>query len=106
LRLDSFAKLLGIHLGAGGLSFSVSNRQVVHFGTAIDDWVTNRLNIAMALFNWDAGDTITQLQAQIAELEDAKTAGQFCFNQVTNWSPAMRLRPFGWTSVRLAQAGQ
>ena len=71
----TFAKLLGIQHGAGGLSISVSNRQkptVVHFGTALDDWVSNRLSIAMALFNDDAGEIATQLQAQIAELEAAK----------------------------------
>jgi len=46
----------------------VFNRQkptVVHFGTAFVDWVSNRLSIAMALFNGAAGDTVTQLQAQI-----------------------------------------
>jgi hypothetical protein len=71
----AFAKLLGIQHGAGGLSISVSNRQkptVVHFGERLDDWVTDRLTIAMALFNGDAGDTVTQLQAQIAELEAQK----------------------------------
>jgi hypothetical protein len=59
------AKLLGIQHGAGGLSISVSNRQqpmVAHFGTHLDDWVSNHLSIAMALFNGDAGDTVTQLQ--------------------------------------------
>lgn len=74
----AFAKLLGIQHGAGGLTISVSNRQkptVVHFGTALDDWVTNRLNIAMALFNGDGADTVTQLQAQITELEASKPAG-------------------------------
>jgi hypothetical protein len=74
----AFAKLLGIQHGAGGLSISVSNRQkptVVHFGTTIDEWVSNRLSIAMALFNGDEGDTLTQLQAQITELEAQKPAG-------------------------------
>jgi hypothetical protein len=74
----AFAKLLGIQHGAGGLSISVSNRQkptVVHFGERLDDWVTNRLTIAMALFNDDAGDTAAQLQAQITELEAQKPVG-------------------------------
>lgn len=74
----SFSKLLGIQHGAGGLSISVSNRQkptVVHFGTALDDWVSNRLSIAMSLFNGDSGELVTQLQAQIAELQAAKPAG-------------------------------
>ena len=73
----AFAKLLGIQHGAGGLTISVSNRQkptVVHFGTALDDWVSNRLGIALALFNGDANDTAAQLQAQIAELEAQKPA--------------------------------
>ena len=71
----AFAKLLGIQHGSGGLSISVSNRQrptVVHFGTAIDDWVSNRLSIALALYNGDAGDAVTQLQAQLSELESHK----------------------------------
>jgi hypothetical protein len=70
--------LLGIQHGAGGLSISVSNRQkptVVHFGTSLDDWVSNRLSIAMALFNGDAGEVATQLKSQIAELEAAKPVG-------------------------------
>jgi hypothetical protein len=74
----TFAKLLGIQHGAGGLSISVSNRQkptVVHFGTSLDDWVSNRLSIAMALFNGDAGEVATQLKSQIAELEAAKPVG-------------------------------
>lgn len=53
----------------------MSNRQQpmgAHFGTHLDDWVSNHLSIAMALFNGDAGDTVTPLQAQIAELEAAK----------------------------------
>jgi len=33
------------------------------------------LSIAMALFNGDEGDTLTQLQAQITELEAQKPAG-------------------------------
>jgi hypothetical protein len=47
----AFAKLLGIQHGAGGLSISVSNRQqpmVSHFGTHLDDWVSNHLSIARA----------------------------------------------------------
>jgi hypothetical protein len=71
----AFTKLLGIQQGAGGLSISVSNRQkptVVHFGTALDDWVSNRPSIAMALFNGNAGEATNQLKSQIAELEAAK----------------------------------
>jgi len=46
-----------------------------HFGTSLDDWVSNRLSIAMALFNGDAGEVATQLKSQIAELEAAKPVG-------------------------------
>jgi hypothetical protein len=70
----AFAKRLGIQHGAGGLSISVSNRQqpmVAHFGTHRDDRVSNHLRIARALFNGDAGDTVTQLQISIDELEAA-----------------------------------
>ena len=71
----TFPKLLGIQHGAGGLSISVSNRQqptVVHFGTALDEWVSNRLSIAMALFNGEADATVAQLKRQIAEMEAEK----------------------------------
>lgn len=74
----AFAKLLGIQHGAGGLTISVSNRQkptVVHFGERLDQWVTNRLTIAMALFNGDAAASVSQLQEQIAELENQKPPG-------------------------------
>jgi hypothetical protein len=53
----AFAKLLGIRHGAGGLSISVSNCQpttVAHFATDLDDWVSNHLSIAIALFIGDA----------------------------------------------------
>jgi hypothetical protein len=71
----AFSKLLGIQHGTGGLTISVSNRQkptVVYFGNALDDWVANRLSIALALFNGDSAEIVTQLQSQIAELESQK----------------------------------
>lgn len=73
----AFTKLLGIQHGEGGLTISVSNRQkptVVHFGERLDDWVSIRLTIAMALFHGDAADTVTQLQSQISELEANRPA--------------------------------
>jgi hypothetical protein len=74
----AFSKLLGIQHGEGGLTISVSNRQkptVVYFGTAIDDWVSNRLSVALALFNGDSGELVTQIQSQIAELEAQRPSG-------------------------------
>lgn len=71
----AFAKLLGIQHDAGRLTISVSNRQkptVVHFGEHLDDWVADRLSIAMDLFNGDTDKIVTKLQAQIAELEAHK----------------------------------
>ena len=71
----TFAKLLGIHHGAGGLTISVSNRQkpmTVHYGERLDDWVATRLTIALALFHGEASDAVAQLQAQISELEAHK----------------------------------
>ncbi len=73
-----FAKLLGIQHGEGGLTVSVSNRQkpmIVHFGVALDDWVSNRLTIALALYHGDAAATVAQLESQIRELEAAKPIG-------------------------------
>ena len=70
-----FSKLLGIQHGVGALSISVSNRQKptnVHFGDKLDDWVSNRLSIALALFNDDASEILSQLQAQVVELESGK----------------------------------
>jgi len=67
-----FTKLLGIHHGGGGLVISVSNRQkptTVQFGTALDDWVSNRLGIALAMFNDEVDEVVAQLESQIKELE-------------------------------------
>lgn len=71
----AFTKLLGIQHSSGGITVSVSNRQkptVLHFGEHLDDWVSNRLNVALALFNGDAAATLAQLKAQINELTASK----------------------------------
>ncbi|MBW4030700.1 MAG: hypothetical protein HIU57_08560 [Acidobacteria bacterium] len=71
----AFPKLLGIQHGAGALTIAVSNRQkptVVHFGELLDDWVSNRLTIALALFNGDGDSVVSQLRTQIAELDAKK----------------------------------
>lgn len=63
-----FSKLLGIQHAPGGITLSVSNRQkttTIQFGAAIDDWVNNRLGIALALFNDDVEETVHQLEEQI-----------------------------------------
>lgn len=72
-----FTKLLGIQHGADRIVISVSNRQkptTIFYGARIDDWVTNRLNLALALFNGDTASAKAQLQSQIAELEAQKPA--------------------------------
>jgi hypothetical protein len=71
----TFQKLLGIQHSPGGITISVSNRQkptVIFFGDSLDDWVTNRLSIALALFNGDEAAVQRQLQTQIQEMEDKK----------------------------------
>jgi hypothetical protein len=76
----AFPKLLGIQHHGDGLTISVSNRQkptVVYYGSRIDDWVTNRLNVALSLFNGDAESAKAQLRSQIAELESSKPVSAF-----------------------------
>ncbi len=67
-----FSKLLGIQHAPGGITLSVSNRQkttTIQFGAAIDDWVNNRLGIALALFNDDVEETVHQLEEQIRAIQ-------------------------------------
>lgn len=67
-----FVKLLGIQHVPGGLVITVSNRQkatTLHFGVALDEWVSSRLNIALALYHGDGAQCASQLEAQIHELE-------------------------------------
>jgi hypothetical protein len=73
----AFAKLLGIQHSGDGITISVSNRQkptTIYYGTRIDDWVTSRLSVALALYNGDADETKAQLQSQIDELQASKPA--------------------------------
>jgi hypothetical protein len=72
-----FSKLLGIQHAPGGITLSVSNRQkttTVQFGAALDDWLSNRLSIALAMFNDEVGEAVTQLESQIKELEAQTSA--------------------------------
>lgn len=72
---STFAKLLGIQHAPGAITISVSNRQkptVLYFGPGLDDWVSNHLSIALALFNGEAETVKTQLQSQIDELQAEK----------------------------------
>jgi hypothetical protein len=74
----TFAKLLGIQHSGDGMIISVSNRQkptAIYYGGRIDDWVTNRLSVALALYNGDADETKAQLQSQIDELQTSKPSG-------------------------------
>jgi hypothetical protein len=70
----AFGKLLGIQHSPGAITVSVSNRQkptVLYFGSALDDTVSDRLQIAIALFH-DEGEQIKQqIQEQIQEHEIA-----------------------------------
>jgi hypothetical protein len=71
----AFSKLLGIKHSGDGISISVSNRQkptVLFYGHAIDDWVTNHLTLALALFNGDGNAAKAQIEAQINELQASK----------------------------------
>jgi len=73
-----FTKLLGIQHSGDGITLSVSNRQkptAIYYGAQIDDKVTNRLSVALALYNGDAEETKVQLQTQINELEASKPTG-------------------------------
>ncbi len=66
-----FAKLVGIDHQPGQVTVSVSNRQhptVLHYGAAIDEWVQDRLTLALALFKGQGDQVVQGLNAQIAEL--------------------------------------
>ena len=72
---STFAKLLGIQHAPGSITISVSNRQkpsVLYFGSDHDDWVSNHLSIALALYNGEAETVKAQLQSQIVELQAQK----------------------------------
>jgi hypothetical protein len=72
---SSFAKLLGIQHAPGSITISVSNRQkptVLYFGSEHDDWLSNHLSIALALYNGEAETVKAQLQSQIDELQAQK----------------------------------
>jgi hypothetical protein len=72
---STFAKLLGIQHAPGSITVSVSNRQkptVLYFGPNHDDWVSNHLSIALALYNGEADTVKAQLQSQIDELQAQK----------------------------------
>lgn len=68
----AYSKLLGIQHNDGSVTISVSNRQkptVLYFGSGVDEYVTDRINIAMALFNGSEDETRSQLQSQIEDLK-------------------------------------
>ena len=67
-----FPKLLGIEHSTGQITISVSNRQkptTLYFGASIDDWVFNRLTVALALYRGEAATISQQLESQIQELK-------------------------------------
>ncbi len=73
----AYAKLIGIEHGTGEITISVSNRQhptVLAFGAALDDWVADRLNLALAIFNGHADQARAQLQSQLDELAKSRPA--------------------------------
>jgi hypothetical protein len=70
-----FTKLVGIQRFPGALSVSVSNRQkpsMFSYGAALDDWVTFRLDLALALFNGQASQFTHEITKQLAELDARK----------------------------------
>jgi hypothetical protein len=72
-----FTKLLGIQHEPDRITISVSNQQkptTLFYGTAIDDWVANRLSLALSLFHGEGDDAKLQLQSQINELQATKPA--------------------------------
>ncbi len=73
-----FARLVGIDHQPGQITVSVSNRAhptVLHYGTAIDEWVESRLTLALALFKGQADQVVEGLNAQIAELHATRPGG-------------------------------
>lgn len=71
----SFTKLLGIQHSPGSITISVSNRQkptTVHYGESLDDWLTARLNVALALFHGEAQEAKDQIQDEINKMVSGK----------------------------------
>lgn len=73
-----FARLVGIDHEPGQITVSVAHREhptVLHFGAAVDDWVQDRLSLALALFKGQDDQVREGLEAQIAELHAAHPGG-------------------------------
>ena len=70
-----YGKVLGIQHAPGEITISVSNRQkptVLYFGAALDDWVSNRLNLAMAIYAGRSVQERAEIQSRLDELVKSK----------------------------------
>ena len=73
-RECAFAKLIGFQHSdnAGATTFSVSNRQkptTIHYGPALASSFDFRLDLALAHFRGTIGALVSQLQAELAQLD-------------------------------------
>ncbi len=70
-----FAKVLGIQHAPGEITISVSNRQkptVLYFGPELDDWVSNRLNLALAIYAGRSDQERAELRSRLDALLKSK----------------------------------
>jgi hypothetical protein len=78
-RECAFAKLIGYQHNddEGSTTFSVSNRQkptTVHYGSANAASFDFRLDLALAHFKNTVGELVSQVQADLAEIESQRPA--------------------------------
>jgi hypothetical protein len=72
-----FDKLLSCTPGSGCMTLSVSNRQkptTLAFGAELDGWFGFRLTLALAHFRGDVPALVSQLEGQLAALDEAEPA--------------------------------
>lgn len=67
-----YAKLVSVQGSDGSVSLAVSNRQKVttlSYGAAIEEWVHNRIQVALQLFHGTEAAAIASLQGQLGSLQ-------------------------------------
>jgi hypothetical protein len=71
----AFSKLLGLRQDGDDFSISVSNRQkptTLHLGAELVPWFTDRLALALAMFNNDLDSFLSSIREQLGELDAAQ----------------------------------
>lgn len=70
-----FTKVIALSVDSGVVTVSVSNRQkptVISVGKSLEDWLTPRLNIALAFHNNDTSGVLQGLEDALREFDASK----------------------------------